>query len=419
MDSTVTSEPPYCVGEWRDSDQQAFSAWIENLRDATSPATALHPCVQALQDDVLRDATLFALANQMFEQIPHTNAYDCDPTGQPQVRSFEHLLRMINVVLTTPPAFNQSGLTGLPINAMIDWAMATTSGYAFFLHAGVNQHLKRILQQWGRFLASGASLPALGDDPHRGWFGRNALARMPGFDDEYVCSPSLPYRGFHSWDDFFTRQFRQGRRPLAAPDDDAVIVNACESAPFRLARGVRLIDRFWIKAQPYSLQHMLGGDALAARFDGGTVYQAFLSSFSYHRWHSPVAGRIVKAYVVDGTYYAQNQHVGCDPSAPRRSQAYITQLATRALIFIQADHPGIGLMCFIAVGMAEVSTCDITVRKGARVGKGEQLGMFHFGGSTHCLVFGPAAELAFELGGQTPGLESSAIKINECIARVV
>ncbi len=392
---------------------------MQGLRDAASPAGPLHPSVQALADCVLRDPALYALANQMFEQIPLGPPYDLDPTGQPQVRSFTHLLRMISLVLSTPPAFNRSGLTGLPINAMIDWAMATTSGYAFFLHPQVNLHLRRILQQWGSFLACAASLPALGDDAHRGWFGADAMARMPGFDDDFICDPALPYRGFASWDDFFTRRFRPGRRPVAAPDDDAVIVNACEAAPFRLAHGVQLLDRFWIKAQPYSLQHMLAGDARAPRFDGGTVYQAFLSSFSYHRWHSPVSGRIVKTCLVDGSYYAQNQHEGFDPSAPRRSQAYITQLATRALIFIEADHPGIGLMCFMAVGMAEVSTCDITVIEGEHVDKGAQLGMFHFGGSTHCLLFRPETRLAFDLRGQTPGLEAENIPLNQVIARVL
>ena len=391
---------------------------MDGLRRADSAATALHPSVQGLRDRVLNDPALFALANQMFEQIPDEPRFANDPTGKPQQRSFALVLRMISQVMNTPPEFNQAGLTGLPINAMIDWAMATTSGYAFFLHPEVNRHLKQILNAWGAFLSSAASLPALSEDPRSGWFGEEAMAHMPGFDDQFVCDPALPYRGFASWDDFFTRRFRPGRRPVAAPEDDSVIVNACESAPFRLARGVRLLDRFWIKAQPYSLQHMLAGDALASQFDEGTVYQAFLSSFSYHRWHSPVAGRIVKAYVVDGTYYAQNQHEGFDPSAPRQSQAYITQLATRALIFIEADHPGIGLMCFMAVGMAEVSTCDITVCEGQRVAKGEQLGMFHFGGSTHCLLFRPQAQLDFDLRGQTPGLEATNIAINVCIARV-
>ena len=409
---------PFCIGQWLASDQETFIGWMEGLRTSASPASPLHPVLQEFKEYVLNDPALFVLANHMFDQIPAKPPYNCDPTGKPQVRSFEHLLHMINIVLTTPPEFNKTGLTGLPINAMIDWSMATTSGYAFFLDPQVNRHLKNILNQWGQFLTTRASLPALSDDPHKGWFGADAMAHMPTFDQDFDCDPAQPYRGFTSWDDYFTRRFRAGRRPVTAPGDDAVIVNACESAPFRLARGVRLIDRFWLKAQPYSLLHMLASDPLAAQFDGGTVYQAFLSSFSYHRWHSPVAGRIVKTRIIDGTYYAQNQAEGFDPSAPRQSQAYITQLATRALIFIEADHPGIGLMCFMAVGMAEVSTCDITVREGEHVGKGDQLGMFHFGGSTHCLLFRPATLLEFDLRGQEPGLDAKNIKINECIATV-
>jgi phosphatidylserine decarboxylase len=70
------------------------------------------------------------------------------------------------------------------------------------------------------------------------------------------------------------------------------------------------------------------------------------------------------------------------------------------------------------VGMAEVSTCDITVAVGQHVNKGDQLGMFHFGGSTHCLIFRPGVRLLFDLHGQKPGLESSNIEINAAIARV-
>jgi len=82
------------------------------------------------------------------------------------------------------------------------------------------------------------------------------------------------------------RSFRPGRRPIASPHDASVIVNACESAPYRIAHDVKLRDRFWIKAQPYSLEHMLASDALTPQFVGGTVYQAFLSALSYHRWHA-------------------------------------------------------------------------------------------------------------------------------------
>jgi len=163
---------------------------------------------------------------------------------------------------------------------------------------------------------------------------------------------------------------------------------------------------------------MLADDPVTEQFVGGTIYQAFLSALSYHRWHSPVSGTIVKADVIDGTYYSETPAEGYDPSVPNDSQGYITEVATRAIIQIQADDPLIGLMCFMPVGMAEVSTCDVTVAVDQHVDKGDELGMFHFGGSTHCLLFRPGVNLEFDLQGQKPGLDSSNIKLNTAIARV-
>ena len=177
--------------------------------------------------------------------------------------------------------------------------------------------------------------------------------------------------GYTSWDDFFTRKFKPGIRPVASPDDDDVIANACESAPFRMAHDVPLKAKFWIKGQPYSLIDLLHNDPWTSKFEGGTLYQAFLTS-----------------------------------------------TATRAVIFIQADNPKIGLMCFVAVGMGDVSNNEITVRIGQHVNKGDQLGMFHFGGSTHVLLFRPEVKLDFDMHGQTPGLDTTNIKVREAIVRV-
>ena len=44
--------------------------------------------------------------------------------------------------------------------------------------------------------------------------------------------------------------------------------------------------------------------------------------------------------------------------------------------------------------------------------------MFHFGGSTHCLIFRPDVKLEFDLHGQEPGLEAERININSAIATV-
>jgi phosphatidylserine decarboxylase len=140
---------------------------------------------------------------------------------------------------------------------------------------------------------------------------------------------------------------------------------------------------------------------------------------SYHRWHSPVSGKIVKTRLVDGSYYAEALSAGFDPAGPNESQGYITHVASRALIFIEADNPDVGLMAIMFVGMAEVSSNEITMYEGQHINKGDQLGMFHFGGSTHCLIFRPQVKLQFDFHGQTPGLNSENIPVRSRIATVV
>jgi phosphatidylserine decarboxylase len=388
------------------------------IEEVSEQPQRLHPVIEEFRSLIEREPEVFMLFHQMFEQLPQRAPFDRDPSGAPQVRGYRMMLQLLNAAITRAPEFNRSGQVGLPINAILDWPMGTGAGAAAFLHPKVNAQLRAILDEWSRFLRSKDSLYVLSDDPHKGWFGKDARQAMPDFDQEYACDPSAPHRGFGSWDEFFTRQFRPGVRPVADPHDDQVIVNACESAPYRLARDVAPRERFWIKSQPYSLLHMLADDPLAQHFVGGTVYQAFLNSVSYHRWHSPVSGTVVKTRLIPGTYYAQARAEGLDPEGIHDSQGYITEVATRALIFIEADNPRIGLMCVMPVGMGEVSTCDLRVYEGQHLAKGDQIGTFHYGGSTHCLIFRPETKLTFDLRGQTPGANASNIPVNARIATV-
>jgi len=411
---------PYQVGQWLPSDQKILNQWVKDLiRETDADSRPLLPVIQEFKNLIESDPELIMLFTQMFEQVPSTPAFQDDPTGKPQVRNYQHMLQLINRIMTKAPEFDQTGLVGFPINAILNWPMGTQAGTTAFLNEKVNRQLKKILNQWAQFLASKDSRYVLNDNPENGWFGRDAKKAMPTFAEDFQSDPNQPYYGYVSWDDFFTRQFREGRRPVESFTDNTVIANACESAPYQLVKGVKGNDAFWIKAQPYSLYHMLAGDPLVGQFEGGTVYQAFLSALSYHRWHSPVSGKIVKTKLIDGSYYAEALSAGFDPAGPNESQGYITHVASRALIFIEADNPDIGLMAIMFVGMAEVSSNEITVYEGQHVNKGDQLGMFHFGGSTHCLIFRPQVKLQFDLHGQTPGLNAENIPVRSRIATVV
>lgn len=413
------------------ADHLIHREWLGGvIEHADSKKQALHSVLIEFKHLIENNSRVYMLLQGMFKEVPRKSPYKQDPTGQPQIRDYDHFLQVLNHLITTAPSWTDRsqriGLVGLPINAVLDWPMGTPSGYAAFLDPDINAILKKVLNAWGDFLRSPESAGVLNTSSN-GWFGKTGhhdltsvakvgatAAESLDFDQIFQCDPSAPHYGFKSWDDFFTRLFRDGMRPVAAPENGRVIANACESKPYRTAYNVRHRDEFWIKEQPYSVQDMLAHDSYAPQFAGGTVYQAFLSALSYHRWHAPVTGKVVKAFVVDGTYYSEPLFEGVgnptvrsqdiDTAGEVISQAYITAAATRAIIFIEADEPAIGLMAFIGVGMAEVSTCEITVQKGDHIKKGDQIGMFHFGGSTHCLLFRKGVKVS---GFPQPGIEEN------------
>jgi phosphatidylserine decarboxylase len=419
------------VGKWLPSDQEFENKWVKKVyEEAKSEENKkLLPPVQALKELIESNRYIWNLFQMMFDEIPQK---DVDtPAGTPQVRDYHELLLVLNRLIQRAPEFNTTGLVDTPINAVLDYPMGTRAGYVLFNDPRVNAKMKNILDYWGRYLQSEESSYVL-NTSDKGWlspYALNEMAKEAGGDNFVdlfaVHSTDVKQKlGYTSWDDFFTRKFKPGIRPVASPDDDDVIANACESAPFRIAHDVPLKAKFWIKGQPYSLIDLLHNDPWTSKFEGGTLYQAFLSALSYHRWNSPVSGKIVKAYNLDGTYYGEalaqgfENPNGPDKVAANNSQAFLTSTATRAVIFIQADNPKIGLMCFVAVGMGDVSNNEITVRIGQHVNKGDQLGMFHFGGSTHVLLFRPEVKLDFDMHGQTPGLDKTNVKVREAIAHV-
>lgn len=371
----------------------------------------LLPPVQNLKDRIKTDAKFNLYFNMMFNEVPWQYMQTM------VVRNYEVMLRAVNFILTMPPMYTQHHV-GCPINAILTWPMGTVSGYAAFLDNDVNCYLKDILSTWKEFLQSEESTRWLDKTPKIGWFSKEAMQNYPKFVEMYKCDPTKPHYGFSSWDAYFTREFRDGVRKVASPTDNKVIVNACESAPYRLTSNVKATDTFWLKSQNYSITFMLANDPLAEFFIGGTVYQGFLSNLNYHRWHSPVDGTIVKSYLIEGGFYTECRAEGYDNEGDNRSQGYLTEVQTRQLIFIQANNAYIGLMCFIGVGMGDVSSCESFVQEKDTVKKGDQIGTFHIGGSTHCLVFRPGVDLTFDLRGQTPSLDSEIIPVNSLIATV-
>ncbi|MEU7043423.1 phosphatidylserine decarboxylase family protein [Streptomyces varsoviensis] len=399
------------TGRWLPEDQVFLARWLDDLieqteeEQRTGEASGHAKVVKDFEKFVYANPEVYVLFTDMFEQLSLKET----PTGYPQVKSFKQMLHLLDAIIRTTPEFippgssNSAGLIGFPINVILNWAMGTQAGFAAFLNKDVNKQLKVVLNEWAKYLKSNKSKEEL---KRRKWLTPEALKAMadPGkkFEDLFDCKPEDAYYGFTSWNDFFTRKIRKEApdpRPIA--DGDNVVASACEAFPYRLSEKVRLHRHFSIKGQPYSLAHLLdtahrGTDEPKAEdYVDGTVYQGFLSALAYHRWHSPVKGKIKACRQIPGAYYAEAPSSLCDPAAPDISQGYISHVGTRVLIFIEADNKKLGTLCFVAIGMAEVSSCVLSVKPGDTVQKGQELGMFQYGGSSHCLVFGPSVKLSF------------------------
>ena len=378
---------------WLPKGQEELECWLSGHRkrvQAKGEHVTLHPVISEFRELIDTDPVVRMYVHRMVAEVPRTKQY-----RKNHLESVGQMLRLINEVLTMAPEFGDNAVI-TPLCAILDWTMGTPAGFAAYRDPRINAMLENILTTWCEFLDSAASLYVLNDSPS-GW--KCAAAQRAIGIKEFEHDPADQHWGFRSWNDFFTRRFKEGARPLASPDDDNVVVNACESIPYRLATGVKRQDRFWIKSQPYSLQDMLGNDDSVEQFVGGTVYLAYLSAMNYHRWHSPVAGTIVRAFRKRGTYFSEVVSEDWDAIPPPVSQSYLAHVAVRAIIIIAADNPVLGLMAFVAVGMDEVSSCMIgeNIKPGYHVAKGEELGYFQFGGSTHCLVFRPGAIADFTL----------------------
>lgn len=109
--------PPCRVGQWLPSDRAILDEWLLALAaDVERERRPLQPAVQRLKVLVEAHAEIFMLFTQMFEQLSHKPPYNKDPSGKPQVRSWQHALDRISAIMTRAPSFDTTALVGFPIN---------------------------------------------------------------------------------------------------------------------------------------------------------------------------------------------------------------------------------------------------------------------------------------------------------------
>ena len=103
-----------------------------------------------------------------------------------------------------------------------------------------------------------------------------------------------------------------------------------------------------------------------------------LSPVDYHRFHFPVAGTPDDGRLIGGWLYSVS------PIALRRNVEYLTQNKRRLTLI---DSPEFGRVAMLEVGATNVGSIVETYVSGRPLPKGEEKGLFKFGGSCVITVF--------------------------------
>ncbi|MFN7963239.1 MAG: phophatidylserine decarboxylase associated domain-containing protein [Thermoanaerobaculia bacterium] len=401
---------PVQMGFWVPNRLWATAKYLIPLRDeiaAKKQAGTLAPLTPVMQDfkDWVNSHSVYRMwVHSMIEQA---NAYVAsqDEATRKEIKAdgdavwidgFDSLFEILNEIITTSPGFNETVMVGTPMNGLLAVSMATEAGLALFHDTYFNQQFKKVLDAWNTFLKSSPSLDKLDiAHPEKPGSWISAAAWKAGVWTQMQCNPTQPGYGFDSWNSFFIRQFVPGARPfLGNPKVDVNI--GCETTPWEYANPVKLETQFWIKDVNYSLLDLFAGQRQWAKlFEGGQLYQGFLSATHYHRWRCPLDGKLVRSWVQPGTYFAQRPGQGEDAGTweGTESQPYLGHVAARAIFIF--EHPTCGYVALICIGMVEVSTCVIEpstfiVGEGATpvpILRDTEIGHFEFGGSTHVMIF--------------------------------
>lgn len=193
-----------------------------------------------------------------------------------------------------------------------------------------------------------------------------------GLDESDFLDTVDSYANFN---DFFYRKLKPSARPLV--EEEGAVALPADARHLGIA-NLGEVDGLFAKGQFFDVKALLGSVALADRYPRGTAVISRLCPVDYHRFHSPVAGKIVEQRLVNGPLFSVS------PIALRKSMGYLWE-NKRVLTVIETES--LGKVCFLAIGATCVGSILMTAKEGDLVEMGDELGYFAFGGSCVITLF--------------------------------
>lgn len=189
--------------------------------------------------------------------------------------------------------------------------------------------------------------------------------------DEFAKSPY----DFKNFNEFFYRALKKNARSIA-PEEDAVVFPA--DGRHLVFPNVDTAEGFYAKGQKFTLAQLLDDAALAQQFAGGSMVISRLCPVDYHRFHFPLGGVPSEPQLIPGPLFSVS------PIALRRRIEYLAQ-NKRAKTQLQTTNAG--LVICMEIGATNVGSISQTFVENRPVQKGEEKGLFKFGGSCVITLF--------------------------------
>ena len=379
--------------------------WIDSTVIELYEYLTTNPTVSYLMTEACRQNTT----------MRNTPDLDTDGIPIPWIPNALFFSLVCNYLLTWWPRYINDDLVGLPFSGFTVGIDPTLPGSQLLGLPEFNQKMGAVLNKWHQYLGGPDSAGGF-EVEGKQWLSIKAKKSYQ-FDLWKKDSETLPY--WSSWNSFFTRQFKDAAsaRPIAAPDNNQIVNCPNDGSLFRWDWQVNANDTFWFKDMNYSLRDILSSPIkeqqdiideldLVSMFEGGYVFQTYLNPYNFHRWWVPANGKVLfDPFTIPGAYF--NKLVLPDfGGATTASLPYLAEVNARGLMVIET--PDYGCVCCIPLGMSEVSTIsfDDNMKENASVTKGQEMGMFNYGGSSFVIIFQnlPDKQLVFmdEQGNHYP-----------------
>jgi phosphatidylserine decarboxylase len=277
---------------------------------------------------------------------------------------------------------------------------------------------------WGNFLNTPESLTRetlesfYEDDAYN-------LSQYVGYTED--VDKRYPSKTWMSFNQFFAREVKPGLRPIAGINDDNIITAPAdctfqeryhidEYSKISVPGGnTKLTFKYTHK---YDIEDLLAGSPYKNYFSYGILMHSFLGPQDYHRFHAPVRGTVLECRAIQAEVFldvaittAPNKIGGPNTGLLEAGDGTGYQFyQTRGLIVF--DSP-VGLVAVLPIGMAQVSSVNMTAQVGAYLNKGDEFGYFQFGGSDIVLLF--QADSGVEITA-APNIHTN---VGMCIAQVL